>query len=199
MKPPKNLPPLESPFYVFGEPALFQYSLVALCWAAALFTGWLAYERLGDDDTLWGLNVLILMLCVAFLASALNPRIWRRWVRLAADSKGLYLPCDHNLIQVGGCHHFIPWNDVGETSIVTVGKDKREYQALVLKLRVGDDVWLKITRNRSKALEALQTPKDQRGYRAFPLGNHGHEPRATRAALERVRSAANAPTASSAP
>jgi hypothetical protein len=190
MKPPASLPPLGAPHYLFGEPAAVQYAIIFLCWTCAAFAGWLSWNRFNAPDTVPGFNILVAMLGAAFLLIPFSPKLWRRWVRLAADPKGIYILCNWHLFQPGDFYQFIPWQDVGKSSTAFVGAGGDTSPSVVLKLRVTDEIWEKLAGTLPKGPEDLRTPKDGNGYRQFPLGNHCRDVPNTRAEIEKIRSLA---------
>lgn len=121
------------------------------------------------------------IMLVPFLG-ALQPRMWRQWIVLAADKRGIYIA--NHLWK----YLFVPWNDVGTVEVGQIIGGR----SVILELRVADELW-------TEAFGWHPFPSEKKGNRGFrKLGlrrNSGRKPETIRAAIERIRTQSGAAAA----
>jgi hypothetical protein len=180
MKLPENLPELESPFYILDVPALIQWPLLAIMvcsplpvfiWIYAKYvSGGLAFYH-------WFIAVIVLVM----LSALFNRNLWRRWVAFAADRRGVYFARDRSFDYP---FTFVPWGEVGESSIGYTGLGYTTGQkTVILELSVSDELWNRIIYPRSGSFQN----SSKIGVRLLGIGNSCRNVKRTQQNIERIR------------
>lgn len=177
---PEQLPPLENPCFIHGNPRWLQLTVViGACLLLPLVAlAWVVLEAIvgraaGGHWALAGIAALL-------LAGGFHPRNWRRWVSLAADRRGVFVGSWR------GRFHFVPWSDVGPSTVGVAGIGSNRQRTVILMLRVDDETWADLLGGRKRRVNA---PADAQGFRPFGIGNAARDVEATRRALEALRPA----------
>lgn len=191
MKLPDNFPKLEEPNFILSEPVWVQYLAVCGFLLFGIGSGFLLYHSLFIEKTpLWAICILIIIFPL-FISVPFSNDMWKRWALFAADKKGCYFRCNWKLFGKKDFYIFIPWENIGESSIGYVSDNDSTSKSVILKIMVSDDIWGKKLTTESynpKWADFLKTQKDENGYRKFPLGNHCRNVEKTREAIEKMRS-----------
>lgn len=180
---PEPLAQLKTPSFIHGNPVWLQMTVMVGGGLMLPLAGlsWIVVEAMAGraDGGHWALGGIAALL----LGAGLYPRNWRRWVNLAADRDGVYIGT------WAGRYHFVPWRDVGPSSIGVAGIGSNRQRTVILMLRVDDDTWGDLLGGRKRRVNA---PADADGFRPFGIGNAARDVAATQQALEAMRRSADA-------
>ena len=165
MKLPRNFPALEEPKFILANPVWLQISVLLLSATFSLFgVYWAVHAYLSSTAHFY--HYFAVVISIFGLSGAAYSRNWRRWVSFAADAHGVYFSNIH------GDFTFIPWDDVGESSIGVVGGFENRHKTVILKIKVDKNTFEKILGGRvPNLLKSFVDNIDHDGYRSIGIGN----------------------------
>ena len=179
MKLPIALPRLEEPYYILDNPALIQWSLLAIMVCSPLPIFIWVYARYVSGGLAF-YHVFIAVIVLVMLSALFNRNLWRKWVAFAADRKGVYFAKNRGFDYT---YTFVPWAEVGESSVGYAGLGRTTGQkTVILELIVSDELWSRICPNGT-----YQIPKKEGGIRLLGIGNACRNVEETRQNIERIR------------
>ena len=183
MKLPKNFPNLKDPKFILANPVWLQVGVLVLVFAI-IISGIIFAFRAIVANTAHFYHYIILTISVIGLLGVFYPRNWRRLVGFAADINGVYF-CN-----IHGDYTFIPWKNVGESSIGIVGGFKNKQKTVILKIRVDNETWERVRGGKTpKLLQIFDTSGvDGDGYRSVAIGNAARNVHNTQREIEQLRS-----------
>ena len=175
MKPPKSLPSLEEPCFILDNPASIQwlFRTVIVCSPLVGLVWILGSYRSGNLEFY---HLFIGTILLVWLTALFNRNFWRRWVVFAADRKGVYIG------NMRFIYTFIPWTDVGDSSIGYGRIGTSKIKCVLLELNISSNLWniIQNTRFRDSVM----------GTKIYAISNSLRNVEKTRESIERIRSIA---------
>lgn len=180
MQLPQSLPRLEEPAFTLANPPLVQYAVLGLALVAPL-AAWFWIFGEWQRGTADASHYAVGLLMAGVFAGGAWPENWRAWVVFAADRRGVYLG------NIRRRYLFVPWGDVGPSSIGVAGRGSNRQRTVILPLRLsGAQFEALLGRYQPKA----QRRADEHGFVPYGIGNALRDVEDTRNRIEAVRCSA---------
>jgi hypothetical protein len=175
MKLPTSLPSLEEQNFILDNPAPVQYLFRTIIIFLPLIGSVWIFDNYRSGNVEF-YHLLIGMILLVWMTALFNRNFWRRWVSFAADRKGIYI--GNSRFE----YIFIPWADVGDSSIGYGRIGKSKLKCVLLEINISGNLWNEIQRTNFGDLA--------RGANIYALSNSLRNVEKTRESIELIRSIA---------
>lgn len=182
MRLPRTLPALEAPAFTLANPPAVQYAFLGLALLAPV-AAWVWVFGAWQGGRAEASHYAVALLMAGVFAAGAWPPNWRAWVVFAADRRGVYLANARR-------HYlFVPWADVGPSSIGVAGRGSNRQRTVILPLRLDAD---RLERLLGRHQRRATRVADAAGFVPYGIGNAMRDVAATQRRIEAVRAAAAA-------